>query len=302
MRYINPVYKRELKQAARTKKTLILLLAYNMLLAGFGLIVFYLTFDTAGHIENNIEYSGVLTLYSIMAALEFIMVLLIVPASTSGAVVGEREKQTLDLLLSTKISTRQVVTGKLAASISTMILIAISSLPVLSIVYSIGGITLVDMAWFLILIVVTAVYIGSFGILFSVCCRRQTVATVCSYVVMLFLTLGLPIVLYFMRLMRALQGDGLDSIAELSACFYGERSVWMLLDPVITFVAMTRKQVGKGITLMDSLGSAGEGMYFLAEHWFVISILCQLAMAVIVIGVAAWLLNPVSGRKPVRAR
>ena len=53
--------------------------------------------------RENIAYSGILTLYCVMAAMEFVMILLIVPASTAGAVAGEREKQTLDILLSTKI-------------------------------------------------------------------------------------------------------------------------------------------------------------------------------------------------------
>ena len=168
MRYLNPVYKIGLKQSARTKKTVVLLLVYNFLLAGLGLLVFYLTFDREGRMRENIAYSGILTLYCVMAAMEFVMILLIVPASTAGAVAGEREKQTLDILLSTKITPFHIVTGKLAASISMVILLAVSSMPVLAIVFSIGGITLSDMFTFLLLLGVTAVYIGSIGIFFSV--------------------------------------------------------------------------------------------------------------------------------------
>ena len=130
MRYLNPVYKIGLKQSARTKKTVVLLLVYNFLLAGLGLLVFYLTFDREGRMRENIAYSGILTLYCVMAAMEFVMILLIVPASTAGAVAGEREKQTLDILLSTKITPFHIVTGKLAASISMVILLAVSSMPV----------------------------------------------------------------------------------------------------------------------------------------------------------------------------
>ncbi len=158
MRYLNPVYKIGLKQSARTKKTVVLLLVYNFLLAGLGLLVFYLTFDREGRMRENIAYSGILTLYCVMAAMEFVMILLIVPASTAGAVAGEREKQTLDILLSTKITPFHIVTGKLAASISMVILLAVSSMPVLAIVFSIGGITLSDMFTFLLLLGVTAGY------------------------------------------------------------------------------------------------------------------------------------------------
>nr|MDE7299229.1 ABC transporter permease subunit [Lachnospiraceae bacterium] len=148
MRYINPVYKKELKQTARMKKTLVLLLAYNLLLASFSLLVFYLTFDHEGRINSNVDYSGILTLYIVMTALEFVMVLLIVPASTAGAVVGEREKQTLDILLSTSVSPLQVIVGKLAASISMVILLAVSSMPVLAMLTRIGGLLIFDWVYF----------------------------------------------------------------------------------------------------------------------------------------------------------
>ncbi len=294
MRHINPVYKRELKQTARMKKTLVMLLVYNLLLACFGLLVFYLMFDRDGRISNRVEYSGILTLYTVMSILEFGMVLLIVPAVTAGAVAGEREKQTLDLLLSTKVSPLQIVIGKLAASISMVILLAVSSFPVLAIVFSIGGITLFDMANFLIFIIVTAIYIGSFGIFFSVCCKRVTVATVCSYSAMIVLVILLPILLYAVEFAEVFREIGYTSFTALSKCISGKRALLLLFNPPVSFISVIKNQAGRGGNVMASIGSEGGVFYFLSNHWDIVSLLCQLLVAIVLIGISAHKLNPLA--------
>lgn len=291
MRHLNPVYKIELKQSARTKKMVVLLLVYNLLLAGLGLLVFYLTFDRGGRVQEDVGYSSILTLYSVMAAMEFVMILLIVPALTAGAIAGEREKQTLDILLSTKVTPFHIVTGKLAASISMTILLAVSSMPVLAIVFSIGGITLVDLFTFLILLVVTAFYIGSFGIFFSVRCRKTTVATVGSYLAMIFMTFVYPVLLFLFDFFDALGGGRYQFARQLMSSITGKRTVLLLWNPLTSFISMLRDQAGRGITVMSSIGSEGGALYFLSQHWFTASMFSQLAVACIMIALSAYSLR-----------
>ncbi|MDE6873696.1 MAG: ABC transporter permease subunit [Lachnospiraceae bacterium] len=292
MRHLNPVYKIGLKQSARTKKTVVLLLVYNLLLSGLGLVVFYLTFDRAGRVREDVAYSGILTLYSVMAAMEFVMILFIVPASTAGAVAGEREKQTLDILLSTKITPFHIVTGKLAASISMVILLVISSMPVLSVVFCIGGVTVSALFVFLLLLVVTAVYIGSFGIFFSVCCRKTTGATVCAYLAMIIVVILLPGLLFFFEFLEAFGSVGYIGIRNVMNTISGKRTLFLLFNPVISFVSMLRDQVGRGISIMNSIGSEGGLFYFLSRHWFAASMVSQLVVSAIMIALSAHRLNP----------
>lgn len=296
MRHLNPVYKIGLKQSARTKKTIVLLLVYNLLLAGLGLVVFYLTFDRVGRVREDVAYSGILTLYSVMAAMEFVMILFIVPASTAGAVAGEREKQTLDILLSTKITPLHIVTGKLAASISMVILLVISSMPVLAVVFSIGGITLSSLFIFLVLLVVTAIYIGSFGIFFSVCCRKTTSATVCAYLAMIVLILLFPVLLFFFEFLEAFGESGSLGLRMAMNAITGKRAAFLLFNPLFSFVSMLRDQVGRGITIMSSIGSGGGILYSLSQHWLVASMVCQLALSAVMIGLSAHYLNPARKR------
>lgn len=295
MSHLNPVYKRELKQTARTKKMLIMLCCYNLLLAALGFFAFYLTFDQGTRLHTNQDFSRILTLYTVMLALEFVMVVFIVPAATSGSIAGEREKQTLDILLSTRISPLQIVAGKLAASISMIILLVVSSLPVLAIVYSVGGIVIFDMLQFIVFIVVTTIFLGSIGIFFSVICRKTTGATVSSYAVTLLVTFLFPVFLYFGKLIRLFNEGGAYSFARLSSCVSGKRSILLLLNPMTSFIALIRGQVGRGITYMSSIGQEGGVLYLLSKNWFGVSMLCQLLAAAVLLMLAAHKLNPISG-------
>ena len=114
MKRINPIYLKEIRIGVRTKKAAIILLLYNGLLALFGLFFFYVTFDAGSRYTGRINYSDILSIYVVIVAVEFALVLFTVPGLTSGAISGEREKQTLDILLTTTLSPLQIITGKLA--------------------------------------------------------------------------------------------------------------------------------------------------------------------------------------------
>lgn len=64
----------------------------------------------------SIQYSSFMELYEFVTSMEFILLMFIVPAVTASAISGERERQTLDLMLTTRMSAGQIVTGKLLSS------------------------------------------------------------------------------------------------------------------------------------------------------------------------------------------
>jgi ABC-type transport system involved in multi-copper enzyme maturation permease subunit len=125
-----------------------------------------------------------------LVAITVALMMLLVPGLVGGSIAGERERQTLDLLLSTRVRPWRVVIGKLAASLAFMGFLLVASLPILSVVALLGGI-----AWGDILIVaglsaLTAVMVGSMSILFSAISKGPTGAIVCSYVATFILLVG----------------------------------------------------------------------------------------------------------------
>jgi len=167
---INPVYKKELKTSVRSARIALTLLAYNGLLALIGLIAFYAVYQNAQY--SGMNYQDILVAYTVLIVMEFGLILFVIPAYTASAISGERERQTLEILLTTSMKPIQIIWGKLLSSISTVLLLVISSVPVLSLVFSIGGVSVGDLMKYVLLVIVTAVYAGSFGLLFSVIFKR----------------------------------------------------------------------------------------------------------------------------------
>lgn len=299
---VNPVYKKELKTSSRSMKMAMIILGYNGLLAVIGLLAFFLTFESGSH-YNGINYSDILSIYMVMAVIEFGLVLFVVPAFTSGSISGERERQTLEILLTTRLKPIQIVLGKLASSISMVLLLVVSSIPVLSIVFSIGGIGLKDMAQLVFLVLVTAVFIGSIGILFSTLFRRTVPSTVFTYGSVIMLTLGTLFILGISYLIEANSVSRQNIVYGMySGPDVGNMVLILLINPIFTMIAMMTDQYASSSLLSEILNQFGHANSFILEHWFWISILVQMFLSVLCILAAARLLDPLKRQAKIKKK
>ena len=107
----------------------------------------------------------------------------IVPGLTGAAIAGERDRQTLDLLLSTQVSTLWIVLGKILASLSYVFLLMVASLPLFSLVFLFGGVSPSQVALAFVISLVSALTLGTIGVFLSVLIRRGPTATVLTYTV-----------------------------------------------------------------------------------------------------------------------
>src|SRR3954454_16619655 len=80
--------------------------------------------------------------FATVTALELGLICLLAPALTADLIAGERERRTLDLLLVTPLSRRQIVVGKLIAALGSLLLLIVLALPIQAIAVLIGGIGL----------------------------------------------------------------------------------------------------------------------------------------------------------------
>lgn len=184
---INPVLLKELKVKMRSWKAAVLIGVYNLVLLLLTIFIMRLT------INNEIgtpTQSTIFATYAFLVAAQFGLIVLIAPALTAGAISGEREKQTLDILLSTTLNHGSIITGKLFASLSQVILLLVSSIPVFSIIFLYGGIGMLQLIQVYLFFILIAVTLGSIGIFFSTFIRKSTAANVLTYAVVVFLGLG----------------------------------------------------------------------------------------------------------------
>lgn len=292
---INSMFKKELKTGMRSMRIPLTLLGYNGILALIGLLFFYAVFQQANY--GGIDNSQILGVYMVLACMEFALVLFVIPAYTSSAISGERERQTLEILLTTTMKPSQIIRGKLMASMSTVLLLVFSSLPILSLVFSIGGVSVMDLMQFGLLILVASVFVGSLGLLFSVWFRKTAVATVMTYGMLVFLGMGtMAIVAIVFVLMRqyyeAQYFAGVISSYPDTDLGYGV--CILLLNPAVTIASLLMGQFGGADDFRRIITEFGTVPEFVTSNWFLISLAAQAIVSAAVLALGSYLLNPLN--------
>lgn len=116
-----------------------------------------------------------------LAFIELIVAAAIVPSVTAGAISGEREKETYEMLLATPLHPASILWGKLVAALGYVFLILFAAVPMASIVYVFGGVSLRDMAKTLMMLLVVTLMFGVIGLFFSTLFGRSGRATAMAY-------------------------------------------------------------------------------------------------------------------------
>ena len=279
---INPVYRQESRVSARSFRLPLIILSCNSLLALVALLNMY-SMVTQVKATAEIQYSSFLSLYIFGAAIEFAMLLLIVPALTAGSVSGERERQTLNLLLTTRMTPADIVMGKLLSCLSTVFLLVVSSFPILALVFIYGGVTGKDIFLLLISFGSTALLAGSIGICCSSIFKRTTIATAVSYCALAVLVLGTMALRRFSASFQV-QGNG----------GAGQGASWVLLvNPAVSFLAAIKGQLGNIRQLNVLEMWTGNGPASLLTRWWLgIRTGVQMALSALCLWIAVCRVNP----------
>ena len=189
---------KELRGRMRGRRAFVVLTVHLILVAGFAWMVesfaeraaaFGGTFSASADIGRE--------LFSALAGLLTVIVLILAPASTAGAISLEREKQTLDLLATTPISSLAIVLGKLLSALTWVFLLLLASIPVMALVFTFGGVGPEDLVRAYVVLIGTAFAFGALGLFVSALVRRTQAATMINLVTTIALTFGATIFFVF---------------------------------------------------------------------------------------------------------
>jgi ABC-type transport system involved in multi-copper enzyme maturation permease subunit len=175
----NPIVAKEYRSRMRTWRSPLAMMIYIVLLGGIGWAVFAVLTSNTGNFGSGTNLGQYLFLFLVIFQLGLLA--FITPALTAGAISGERERQTIDLLFVTRIPPFSIIWGKLLASMSFVVLLLILSVPIFSLVFLFGGIELDQVVYSFLVTGVTALTLGLMGIAFSTIFRRTLAATVAAY-------------------------------------------------------------------------------------------------------------------------
>ena len=278
---INPVLRNESKLSVRNPRFTIMLLIYISILTA-GVLLFYNSYLESAHV-NGINLQSSLTLYFGMSIGQAILLMFIVPALTSTAICSEREKQTLDILLSSKLTPIQIIIGKMTSSSIKVIMLIICTIPMYAVCALVGGVRLINIIQLVLFFIVCTIFVGSLGVCVSTYIKTSKVATALTYGLVLFIFIGPLIFSYVVLAMGMMKNMG-GTTPKVSWIIY--------LSPATGFFNMIANQVGMNNNFGITLGQSGISKY--AEY---ISVALQLVSSAIFIYLSAIKLNPLKRNK-----
>ncbi|MFK7821596.1 MAG: ABC transporter permease [Planctomycetaceae bacterium] len=181
-----PLFARELTELAAKKRTYGLRVVYSMVLFWFGI-------GTLG--DQLVATSSVRSQFSMMGngdrlfealfSFQIVAIHILTPALVCSAITNEKERNTLGILLLTRLGPWRILFEKLCSRLLPVLTCVLLSVPILALSYSLGGLSWNPLVNGLILLVLTSVQIGCLTLVCSSFFRTMTGAFIASYVVQL---------------------------------------------------------------------------------------------------------------------
>lgn len=278
---INPVLRNESKLSVRTPRFSLMIIIYITVLS-IGTLIFYNNYSKDIY-ASGVNPQGAVTLYIIMAVIQALLLMFIVPSLTATSICSEREKQTLDILLSTRLTPIQIIIGKLLASSLKVIMLVICTIPLYAVCGLIGGVKLSNILILTGSFIINTIFVGSIGVFISTYSKTSKAATALTYGLVLFIFIGTIVIALVMLILNPFNIVYTGGTQEIPIIAY--------LSPAVGFFTMLFNQVGLG---SNSIYFAREmGIYNHADY---ISIAIQIVLSCIFIYFAARRLNPLKNK------
>ncbi|MBI3465215.1 MAG: ABC transporter permease subunit [Planctomycetes bacterium] len=199
--------------------------------------------------------------FQILAWVQVSAILLVGPALAAGTIAQERERRTLDYLLSSDLGSGEIVLGKFAARVLQTAYLLLAGLPVLALTRLMGGIDAEEVLLVFLISLSSMLTVAAIGIAISVRSRKAREAVSSVYLI-LFAWLGWPLLLYVTRMSGLLPisvfGRWFDVMNWLLSAPNPLVALWLVLypPPAVAGVGGPWWAVAM-LMLMQSLISAG---------------------------------------------
>ena len=303
---INPILRKELRLGSRSIKIPLALMFYNIVLALIAVVMIF-SVNTVGGISgvltgtrDAIDFSGFLYIFQVIGWTQLGITLLIVPILSAGSISGEREKQTLEIMLTTPEKPFAIVWGKLLASLSNFIMFVISSIPIMAISFVLGGLNWFALLGFIVMILVVAVLVGSIGVFCSSAFKKTIVSIVMTFLIE-FGVLVLPMIICggVLGIEAITYAAVTDQMTNPPDPNFGPTPFIMILTPLTGFFdymvrVMNLTSIAEILTDADMFGVITP---ILSYAWIPVNVIISGLISYFFLRMAARKLNPIKKRK-----
>ena len=282
---VNPIIKKDLRVSSRSMKLAWELFGYVAIQAGIFILMFSAMRSLGGYTYGVEIYQSFVAFFPVLAVTQLGIISISIPVITASSVSGEREKGTLDTLLTTTTSYFSIVFGKMMSAVIRIMIFILASIPLMAISFMVGGLSWTILIEFIFLAFVFAILAGSIGVYCSSKCKKTISSVLLSFGIYALISGGsfVPMIVVYIMF-----GNGSFNALEnaLKVVFSLQ-----LFNPVVSFLAFFLDR----LTSEDIINDIYDAVFFGNTNvWLVLSVICQLLLAYFFLMRAANRINPLN--------
>ena len=277
----NPVTMKELRSRMRGRRAFVVLTMYLLAMSIFVTLIYAAYAQSSGPYGPNARDAGKAVFVGVLAV-EIFMVIFVGPSFTVGAVSGEKERQTFDLLRTTLLTGKSMVTGKLISALSYVFLLLIASIPIQSVAFLLGGISGLELILSQVIVFVAAITFALWGLYCSSIMRSTQAASVMTFAGSLFLIVGVPVMVLMASMIAGpvLAGMSFSWIGEVILMYGGMllAATNLIATLIVGDIILVEEDALFFFDQSFGAGSGGGTFWFPSPWWIFIILYILLAL------------------------
>ena len=155
----NPILRRVVETGGKRRRDLVIRCAY------LGLLIFFVISSLAssnfgGQSLGELAKTSA-SVFQTLSIVQLVLVALLAPVFTAGAITQEKDSQTYDILLSTPLTNAQIIVGSLFSRLFFVFALLISGIPIFAITQIFGGVAISSILMSFLIAAATALVTGA---------------------------------------------------------------------------------------------------------------------------------------------
>ena len=178
----NPVLQRELLVNLRMPRAFVLLLIYQILLAA---VVYFAWPADNVRLDLSENPESTQKLVNLFFLGQYILASLMAPSFAAGAITGEKERKTYEMLLASPLRPEAIVMGKLVAALTHLAILIFASLPIVMLCLPLGGVSFYEVLAAYLALITSVITFGMISVTCGSFFKRTSASLVVSYLLIL---------------------------------------------------------------------------------------------------------------------
>ncbi|MBM3333948.1 ABC transporter permease subunit, partial [Candidatus Sumerlaeota bacterium] len=234
---VSPILNRELLTFLRTKRAFLGLLFFLLALTAATLICWWVV-TSQRRLAMRTDLSRNLFLTITMAELFIFSAYAVILTCTK--INSERDRKTLDLLVTAPLSRLHIILAKYASAVAVIVLMLFATAPFLSLCFLLGGLDWIEVVAVHAIILLAVLTYGMVGMACSALYRKNYVSLAAGFIVMLFLFIGLRgLGEYISRVVMNLDPSRVEAVA-IATFLPSPMAAYLLASSLVPPVPLSR--------------------------------------------------------------